>query len=151
MKLINISVLALVGLTSAHGFGHHHHRHHLAQAHKQSGIKNKLYRVHNNGPPYPDTRPGRQWYELADFTERIHGSEPVDDATSPYDPEVVDAPEDIKRVGNDHESLHNAKLSPDGYYNGFFHKDHEGNYVQKASQHGHKKRHLRLRNQNYLS
>ena len=133
MKLINISVLALVGLTSAHGFGHHHHRHHLAQAHKQSGIKNKLYRVHNNGPPYPDTRPGRQWYELADFTERIHGSEPVDDATSPYDPEVVDAPEDIKRVGNDHESLHNAKLSPDGDYNGFFHKDHEGNYVQKAS------------------
>ena len=35
-------------------------------------------------------------------------------------------------MGNDHEALSNAKLSPDGYYNGFFFKDYQGNYVQKA-------------------
>mmetsp|Transcript_38178 Transcript_38178/g.58236 ORF Transcript_38178/g.58236 Transcript_38178/m.58236 type:complete len:152 (+) Transcript_38178:181-636(+) len=62
------------------------------------------------------------------------------DDVSPHDPEVVDAPEDMKRVANDHESLHNAKLSPDGYYNGFHHKDFQGNYVQKAKKH-HKKHH----------
>lgn len=58
----------------------------------------------------------------------IHGVDPEDNA-SPYDPDVVDAPEDMKRVENDHESLHNAKLSPNGYYNGFHHKDFEGKYV----------------------
>jgi len=41
----------------------------------------------------------------------------------------------MKRVGNDHEELHNAKISPDGYYTGFFHKDYEGNYVQKHRRH----------------
>jgi len=80
---------------------------------------------------YPETKPDREWYELDDFTERIHDSEEKDDQ-SPHDPEVVDAPEDMKRVGNDHEDLHNAKLSPDGYYNGFHHKDYEGKFVQKA-------------------
>jgi hypothetical protein len=45
-----------------------------------------------------------------------------------YDPDVADAPEDIRRVGNDHTPLHNAKLSPTGYYTGFFHKDYLGNY-----------------------
>lgn len=75
--------------------------------------------------------------------ERVHGSarfEETDDQ-SPHDPEVVDAPEDMKRVGNDHEELHNAKLSPDGYFNGFFHKDYEGNYAQQ--------RHHRHRNAHY--
>lgn len=52
------------------------------------------------------------------------------DDLSPHDPDVVDAPEDMPRVGNDHESLHNAKLSPNGYYTGFFHKDYQGNYAQ---------------------
>ncbi len=57
--------------------------------------------------------------------DEIHGymEEQMDDR-SPYDPDVVDAPEDMHRVGNDHEELHNAKLSPDGYYDGFFHKDY---------------------------
>ena len=36
----------------------------------------------------------------------------------------------MKRVGNNHEPLHNAKLSPTGYYNGFFHKDYQGKYAQ---------------------
>jgi len=80
---------------------------------------------------YPETKTDREWYELDDFTERIHDSEAADDE-SPHDPEVVDSPEDMKRVGNDHEDLHNAKLSPDGYYNGFHHKDFEGKFVQKA-------------------
>jgi hypothetical protein len=39
----------------------------------------------------------------------------------------------MKRVGNDHEALHNAKLSPDGYHDGFYAKDFEGNYSQKGS------------------
>ena len=38
----------------------------------------------------------------------------------------------MKRVGNDHEALHNAKLSPSGYYNGFFHKDYQGKYAQMS-------------------
>ena len=54
----------------------------------------------------------------------IHGFLAPSDDNSPYVPDVADAPEDIKRVGNDHEELHNAKLSPDGYYDGFFHKDY---------------------------
>ena len=45
---------------------------------------------------------------------------------------VADAPEDIKRIEgkNDHEPLHNAKLSPTGYYTGWFHKDYQGLYGQ---------------------
>ena len=43
----------------------------------------------------------------------------------------------MKRVGNDHEPLHNAKLSPTGYYNGFFHKDYEGKYAQMSRRHQH--------------
>jgi hypothetical protein len=80
---------------------------------------------------YPETKPGRQWYELDNHHERLHGTV-ASDELSPYDPEVADAPEDMKRVGNDHEALHNAKLSPDGYYNGFHHKDYKGNYAQRA-------------------
>ncbi len=72
---------------------------------------------------YSDTLPGHKWYELDDWNERLHGTVPEDE-NSPYDPLVVDAPEDMKRVGNDHEPLHNAKMSPDGYYKGFFHKDY---------------------------
>lgn len=80
-----------------------------------------------------------EWYELDNLDERIHGSARFEEADdqSPHDPDVVDAPEDMKRVGNDHEELHNAKLSPDGYYNGYFHKDYEGNYAQKRSRHHH--------------
>lgn len=69
---------------------------------------------------------------LRSRSDDIHGVDAEDDA-SPHDPDVVDAPEDIKRVGNDHEELHNAKLAPNGYYNGFHHKDFEGNYVQKKT------------------
>ena len=56
---------------------------------------------------------GTNWYELDRVDERIHGStrfEATDDV-SPHDPDVFDAPEDIKRVGNDHEELHNANCS----------------------------------------
>merc|ERR1719240_29236 len=68
----------------------------------------------------------------------IHGYMNNDDDKTAYDPNVADAPEDMPRVGNDHEELHNAKLSPEGYYTGWFHKDHEGNYAQMKH---HKKRH----------
>ena len=91
------------------------------------------HRIHDPDVPYayPKKADPVEWYELDNVDERIHGSsrfEEMDDQ-SPHDPDVVDAPEDIKRVGNDHEELHNAKLSPDGYYNGFHHKDFEGNYA----------------------
>ena len=72
---------------------------------------------------YKENTKKRKWWELDNHHERLHGTHPNDDL-SPYDPDVVDAPEDIKRVGNDHEPLHNAKLSPKGYYTGFFHKDY---------------------------
>jgi hypothetical protein len=91
---------------------------------------------------YPDTKPGRQWYELDNHHERLHGTV-ASDELSPYDPEVADAPEDMKRVGNDHEPLHNAKLSPNGYYNGFHHKDYKGNYAQKALAQARRHRHHR--------
>jgi len=75
---------------------------------------------------YPETKAGAEWYELDDHAERVHGSVRFEDADdqSPHDPDVADAPEDMKRVGNDHEELHNAKLGPEGYFDGFFHKDH---------------------------
>lgn len=60
---------------------------------------------------------------------------------SPFDPDTVDAPEDMKRVGNDHEALHNSKLDPKGYYTGFFHKDYQGNYAQHLAQKHHAKKH----------
>ena len=75
------------------------------------------------GQYYMPTEKGKEWFDLDDHTERIHGTEHMDNL-SPYDPDVVDAPEDMPRVGNDHQTLHNAKLSPNGYYNGFFHKDY---------------------------
>jgi hypothetical protein len=82
---------------------------------------------------YPPAASGADWFELDNPDERIHGSHRFEegDDQSPHDPEVVDAPEDMKRVGNDHEDLHNAKLAPEGYFTGFFHKDYEGNYVQR--------------------
>ena len=93
---------------------------------------------------YKEKKAEAEWYELDNADERVHGSvrfEETDDQ-SPHDPDVVDAPEDMKRVGNDHEELHNAKLSPDGYYDGFFHKDYQGNYSQQK--HRHRRRtHLR--------
>jgi hypothetical protein len=85
---------------------------------------------------YADTAPGHQWWELDDHNERIHGTHPNDD-WHPYDPVVTDAPEDIlrtfkkdkkKKIINDFTPLHNAKLSPDGFYTGFFHKDYQGFY-----------------------
>lgn len=103
--------------------------------------------VRGRDPDVPYAYPAKggevEWYELDNADERIHGSnrfEEMDDQ-SPHDPDVVDAPEDMKRVGNDHEELHNAKLSPDGYHNGFYHKDFEGNYAQKRSHHHHHKHH----------
>jgi len=80
---------------------------------------------------YPERGQANYW-DLANKDERIEGYFPVD-YNGPYDPNVVDAPEDIKRVGNDHTPLHNAKLSPTGYYTGFFHKDYKGNYAQVDS------------------
>lgn len=80
---------------------------------------------------YPDTRPGHEWWELDDPNERIHGTHDSDEY-HPYDPVGVDAPEDIPRITNTnkHEPLHNAVLSPDGYYKGWFHKDYKGFYSQ---------------------
>lgn len=130
----------------------HHHRHshkqgHLSMAQKAKG---KGWSWEQNldkteGPWYSKVKEGTNWFELDRVDERIHGSprfEATDDV-SPHDPDVVDAPEDIKRVGNDHEELHNAKLSPDGYYKGFFHKDYKGNYAQVKSEHHHHKHNKR--------
>jgi len=80
---------------------------------------------------YPPTRKGAPWWELDDPSERIEGTR-KEDYNSPYDSDVVDAPEDIRRVKNDHHPLHNAKLSPTGYYNGFHAKDYKGNYAQMS-------------------
>ena len=56
--------------------------------------------------------------------DEIEGDGTPSDHNTAYDPDVADAPEDMPRVANDHEELHNAKLSPEGYYDGFFHKDY---------------------------
>jgi len=104
----SLAVLALLGCVSASDLEKRHHRN-----------------------MYSETKEGRKWWELDDGAERIHGTEKADN-NSPHDPEVVDAPEDIKRVGNDHTPLHNAKLSPDGYYNGFSLKNakaNQANYI----------------------
>lgn len=82
-------------------------------------------------PYYKETTPGANWFDLDDPSERLHGTQDEDFWTA-YDPDVVDAPEDMPRVGNDHEELSNAKLSPTGYYSGFFAKDYQGSYVQNA-------------------
>lgn len=84
----------------------------------------------NDGPFYKETKDGKEWFELDDKTERIHGTEEFDDV-SPHDHEVVDAPEDMTPAGpsgNDHNEFHNAKLSPDGYFKGFFHQDAFGKF-----------------------
>lgn len=96
---------------------------------------------------YPESAGGKEWWLLDNVHERIHGTSidgVANDDNSPYDPDVADAPEDMKRVGNDHESLHNAKLAPDGYFNGFFHKDFQGNYAQKKSHNMRRHHHHRL-------
>lgn len=93
---------------------------------------------------YPESAGGKEWWLLDDKHERIHGTSiagVANDNNSPFDPDVADAPEDIKRLGNDHHPLSNAKLSPNGYYNGFFHKDFQGNYAQKSSRTLSKKHH----------
>jgi len=130
---MSLAVLFLTqNVSAAEVSKHHHHKTHY-QNMAQSGtvLKNKLRESIRRNNMYPDTKADREWYELDDPTERIHDSEAADDE-SPHDPDVVDAPEDMKRsgpLGNDHEELHNAKLSPDGYYNGFHHKDYEGKFV----------------------
>lgn len=124
-------MLALLGMSSAADLKNLRSRHAFVQQ-----------RHAKKGPMYPETKEGAEWFELDDHSERIHGTHENDDL-SPYDPDVVDAPEDMLRTGNDHTPLHNAKLSPDGYYNGFHHKDFEGNYVQR-SRRGH------LNNVDYL-
>lgn len=90
---------------------------------------------------YSATPGGQDWWELDDKHERIMETEDhrgKHDLDSPYDPETVDAPEDIQRVGNDHQPLSNAKLSPDGYHNGFpMAKDAFGNYAQRSHHHHH--------------
>lgn len=104
----------------------HHHNRKIKQRHT-SVVQKKL-----KDPFYKETKAGKEWFELDDGNERLHGTE-EEDNNSPHDPDTVDAPEDMKRVGNDHEALHNAKLSPDGYHDGFYAKDYEGNYSQKGS------------------
>ena len=67
--------------------------------------------------------------------DEIEGELAPSDHNTAYDPDVADAPEDMTREGNDHNEYHNAKLSPEGYYDGFFHKDFEGNYAQQRQRH----------------
>ena len=126
MKVFSaLAVLLLIGESSAIQHRHHHNKRHAKGVHKQVRSKDNMY---------PPTKDGHEWHELDDFTERLHNQDShQEDENSPHDPEVVDAPEDMKRVGNDHEALHNAKLSSDGYYDGFTHKDYEGKYAAEPS------------------
>jgi hypothetical protein len=131
--ILSLAILALLGDISAR------HLHRLSAAQLDSSLKHRVHQSkrvsHRAGLDrnlYPPTKKGHKWWELDDSTERLHGTRPEDNF-SPYDPDVVDAPEDIKRVGNDHTPLHNAKLAPKGYYTGFFHKDYKGMYAQKHS------------------
>ena len=133
MKTPSIAIMVLLGFMSVEQASAIK----LQQTHKESSenmdsppddILLEIQKQHKHkGFPmehvYPETKPGRKWFELDNHHERLHGTVASDDI-SPYDPDVADAPEDIKRVGNDHEPLHNAKLSPTGYYNGFHHKDY---------------------------
>jgi hypothetical protein len=123
---MSLAVLALVENVSASEV----YRHHIKQQHIRRPTNLGQLRRNVESPYYEETKPGANWFDLDDPSERLHGTQDEDFHT-PYDPEVVDAPEDLPRVGNDHEALSNAKLSPEGYYNGFFHKDFEGNYAQK--------------------
>ena len=124
MKTASFAVLALLGLANGIKLESERTYYRLAQ----DGEKGNMYERHDQsnfakGYMYPDTKPGRQWYELDNHHERLHGTVGSDDF-SPYDPDVADAPEDSFRTGNDHQPLSNAKLSPDGYYTGYFHKDY---------------------------
>jgi hypothetical protein len=56
----------------------------------------------------------------------------------------------MPRVGNDHEALSNAKLAPNGYFDGFFHKDFEGNYAQKKAHKSRKHHHKRQPHHQYV-
>lgn len=137
---MSLAVLALLGKVSAsevenqlgnNRYYHQHNYQNLADLNSNTKSHTKAKKLTNEQAPYyKETDTGRKWFELDDHTERIHGTEIMDDV-SPHDPDVADAPEDMTRVGNDHTPLHNAKLSPVGYYNGWFHKDSFGNYVQK--------------------
>ena len=111
----------VLGSAFAVELSRHHHR-------RSALVQRNLYE-NNQDPYYKETKAGANWFDLDDPHERLHGTEDQDFKTA-YDPDVVDAPEDLPRVGNDHEALSNAKLSPTGYYDGFFHKDFEGKYVQ---------------------
>jgi hypothetical protein len=109
----------------------HHHRSHPHKRHH----KRKFFTSHSNlghsliSNPYPVYSIVQQKHRRGGADGSGDPDDPLHDNLSPHDAEVVDAPEDIPRVGNDHEELHNAKLSPDGYHNGFYHKDFEGKYA----------------------
>ena len=120
------SIVALLASVSAIELTHHHHHHR----------RPSLVQRRQEDPFYKETRDGANWFDMDDPHERLHGTQNEDFNTA-YDPDVVDAPEDLPRVGNDHEALSNAKLSPNGYYDGFFHKDFEGNFAQRRSRHHH--------------
>ena len=122
---MSLAVLALVeNVSASEVFRHHNKNHH----HLSQGKAGRNY----ESPFYKKTKPGANWFDLDDPTERLHGTEKQDNF-SPYDPDVVNAPEDMARVGNDHQALENNKLAPKGYYNGFFFKDYKGNYAQVNS------------------
>ena len=124
---MSLAVLLLIENVSAAEV-HRHHRHH-GHGRPTNSLVQKKRTI--EGPFYKATKAGANWFDLDDPSERLHGTEDQDFKTA-YDPDVVDAPEDLPRVGNDHQELSNAKLSPDGYYNGFFHKDYQGNYAQQS-------------------
>ena len=94
--------------------------------HKRSGKRSHASARDNF---YVPTKDGAEWFDLDDPTERLHGTQAEDEDHSD-DPDVADAPEDIPRVGNSHEKLHNAVEQPDGYETGFTVKDAFGNYAQ---------------------
>ena len=126
---LSLAVLALIGAVSASSHHHKKHSHSFVQHKLQGSGSHQPYRQ-RAGKYYAPTKKGAAWFDLDDPTERLEGTDPMDFLTA-HDPDVVDAPEDMPRVGNTHQALHNAKLSPNGYYTGFFHKDYKGNYVQK--------------------
>jgi hypothetical protein len=65
---------------------------------------------------------------------RLEGTDPRDNFAL-EDPDVVDAPEDIPRVGNGFHPLHSANYNYDGFYTGHFHKDHKGRYGDSMRRH----------------
>ena len=135
---MSLAVLALIGEISAvelkNHHKHHHQLHHRSHPRQQMAQTHKRVskRTHNGDNFYVPTKGGADWFDLDDPTERLHGTY-QEDENHEDDPDVVDAPEDIPRVGNSHEELHNAVEQPDGYENGFTVKDAFGNYAQVYS------------------